>query len=29
MRKFGMKDKIGYMFGDIGNDFFFILVSSF
>lgn len=29
MRKFGIKDKIGYMFGDIGNDFFFILVSSF
>ncbi|RDW21899.1 MFS transporter [Oceanobacillus arenosus] len=28
MRKFGMRDKIGYMFGDFGNDFFFILVSS-
>ncbi|MEH7117950.1 glycoside-pentoside-hexuronide (GPH):cation symporter [Neobacillus vireti] len=28
-RKFGMKDKIGYMFGDWGNDFFFILVASF
>ncbi|WP_253205637.1 MFS transporter [Clostridium estertheticum] len=27
--KFGMKDKIGYMFGDFGNDFFFTLVSSF
>ena len=25
-RKFGMRDKIGYMFGDFGNDFFFILV---
>jgi len=29
MRNFGLRDKIGYMFGDIGNDFFFILVSSF
>ncbi|MBE7022157.1 MAG: MFS transporter [Ruminococcaceae bacterium] len=29
MRKFGLRDKVGYMFGDIGNDFFFILVSSF
>lgn len=28
-RKFGMRDKFGYMFGDFGNDFFFILVSSF
>ena len=28
-RKFGMRDKMGYMFGDFGNDFFFILVSSF
>lgn len=28
-RAFGMKDKLGYMFGDFGNDFFFILVSSF
>ncbi|PLS09701.1 MFS transporter [Neobacillus cucumis] len=28
-RKFGMKDKLGYMFGDFGNDFFFILVSAF
>ncbi|MCR8658863.1 MFS transporter [Paenibacillus endoradicis] len=28
-RKFGMRDKLGYMFGDLGNDFFFILVSSF
>ncbi len=24
-----MKDKIGYLFGDLGNDFFFLLVSSF
>ncbi|MEW9669438.1 MFS transporter [Ammoniphilus sp. 3BR4] len=29
MSKFGMKDKIGYLFGDFGNDFFFMLVSSF
>jgi GPH family glycoside/pentoside/hexuronide:cation symporter len=29
MRPFGFKDKIGYMFGDFGNDFFFILVMSF
>ncbi|AXI07650.1 MFS transporter [Oceanobacillus sp. 143] len=28
-RPFGMRDKLGYMFGDFGNDFFFILVSSF
>lgn len=28
-RNFGMKDKLGYMFGDWGNDFFFILVASF
>lgn len=26
---FGMKDKLGYMFGDFGNDFTFILSSSF
>lgn len=26
---FGMRDKIGYMFGDIGNDFTFIFASSF
>lgn len=29
VRPFGIRDKIGYMFGDFGNDFFFILVSSF
>ncbi len=29
MRSFGFKDKVGYLFGDFGNDFFFILVSSF
>ncbi len=26
---FGMRDKFGYLFGDFGNDFFFILVSSY
>lgn len=26
---FGMRDKIGYMFGDFGNDFTFIFASSF
>lgn len=29
MRPFGMRDKIGYLFGDFGNDFTFILSSSF
>jgi GPH family glycoside/pentoside/hexuronide:cation symporter len=29
MKKFGLKDKIGYMFGDLGNDFFFSFVSAF
>lgn len=29
MKPFGMRDKIGYMFGDIGNDFTFIFASSF
>lgn len=28
-RPFGMRDKFGYLFGDFGNDFFFILVSTF
>lgn len=28
-RPFGMRDKIGYMFGDFGNDFTFIFASSF
>lgn len=28
-RPFGMADKVGYMFGDFGNDFTFILSSSF
>lgn len=28
-KKFGMADKIGYMFGDFGNDFTFILSSMF
>lgn len=25
VKPFGMKDKIGYMFGDFGNDFTFVL----
>ncbi len=29
MRPFGMRDKLGYLFGDFGNDFFFLLVSAF
>ena len=29
VRPFGIKDKIGYMFGDFGNDFTFILSSMF
>ncbi|WP_462412604.1 MFS transporter [Neobacillus sp. Marseille-QA0830] len=28
-RPFGMKDKLGYLFGDFGNDFFFIFAASF
>ena len=28
VRPFGMRDKFGYLFGDLGNDFFFMLVSS-
>lgn len=28
-RPFGMRDKLGYMFGDLGNDFSFILASTF
>ena len=28
VKPFGVKDKIGYMFGDFGNDFTFILASS-
>lgn len=28
-RPFGMKDKIGYLLGDLGNDFTFVLVSAF
>lgn len=28
-RPFGIRDKFGYLFGDFGNDFFFILVSSY
>ena len=26
---FGLRDKVGYLFGDFGNDFTFILSSSF
>jgi GPH family glycoside/pentoside/hexuronide:cation symporter len=29
MRPFGLRDKLGYMFGDFGNDFTFVLSSSF
>ena len=29
IRPFGLRDKLGYMFGDFGNDFTFILSSSF
>ncbi|MDY6017537.1 MAG: MFS transporter, partial [Oscillospiraceae bacterium] len=29
LRPFGMRDKLGYLFGDFGNDFSFILSSSF
>jgi len=29
VRPFGMRDKIGYLLGDFGNDFFFFLVSSY
>lgn len=29
VRPFGFKDKLGYLFGDFGNDFTFILSSSF
>ena len=29
VRPFGIRDKLGYMFGDFGNDFFFILVTAF
>lgn len=28
-RPFGWRDKLGYLFGDFGNDFFFILVANF
>ena len=29
VRPFGLRDKIGYMFGDFGNDFSFIFASSY
>lgn len=29
VRPFGIKDKLGYMFGDFGNDFTFLLSAMF
>ena len=29
IRPFGMRDKIGYLFGDFGNDVMLIFVSQF
>lgn len=29
VREFGLRDKVGYLLGDFGNDFSFILISSF
>lgn len=29
MRPFGIRDKVGYMFGDFGNDFTFLLPAPF
>lgn len=29
VRSFGLRDKFGYLFGDFGNDFFFIFVAMF
>ena len=29
VRPFGIRDKLGYMFGDFGNDFTFLLSSTF
>ena len=29
VKPFGLKDKIGYMFGDFGNDFTFMFSSTF
>ena len=29
VRPFGMRDKMGYLFGDFGNDFTFMLSSTF
>ena len=28
-RPFGLRDKVAYLFGDFGNDFSFLFVSSF
>ena len=29
VRPFGIRDKVGYLLGDFGNDFFFLLTSAF
>ncbi|WP_262366039.1 MFS transporter [Bacillus sp. E214] len=29
VRPFGLRDKVGYLLGDFGNDFFFLLASTF
>ena len=29
VRPFGWRDKVGYMFGDFGNDFTFLFASTF
>ena len=29
IRPFGLRDKVGYMFGDFGNDFTFLFASTF
>ena len=29
VRPFGIRDKFGYLFGDFGNDFFFVLGKRF
>ena len=29
VRPFGIRDKFGYLLGDFGNDFFFLLTSAF
>ena len=27
VRPFGLRDKVGYLLGDFGNDFFFLLLA--